>query len=102
MTLTFLSSIWIPFVVMIDPRNLTVFTWNLHLSGRSPMFASYKTLKTFLTSCMCSFKVLLVYINMLSRYAVTNMSRCLQSVVLIRAWKVAGAFVSPNSITVYL
>ena len=51
---------------------------------------------------MYFFKVLLVYINMLSRYAVTNMFRYLQSVVLIRAWKVAGAFVSPNGITVYL
>ena len=102
MALTFLLSIWIPSVVMIDPRNLIVFTWNLHLSGHSLRSAFWNALKTFLTSCMCSFKVLLVYINMLSRYAVTNMSRYLQSVVLIRAWKVAGAFVSPNGITVYL
>ena len=87
---------------MIDPRNLTVFTWNLHLSGRSLMSTFYKAFKTFLTACMCSFKVPLVFINMLSRYAVTNMSRYLQSVVLIRAWKVASAFVSPNGITLYL
>ena len=85
MALTFLLSIWILLVVMIDSRNLTVFTWNLHLSGRSLISASCKALKTFLTSCMCSFKVPLVYINMLSRYAVTNMSRYSQSVVLIRA-----------------
>ena len=102
MVLTFLSSIWIQFVVMIDPKNLTIFMWNLHLSDCSLMSAFCKALKTFLTFCMCSFKVLLVYINMSSRYAVTNMSRYLQSVVLIRAWKVAGAFVSPNGITVYL
>ena len=85
MALTFSLSIWIPLVVMIDPKNLTVFTWNLHLSGCNLMSASCKALKTFLTSCMCFFKVLLVYINMLLRYAVTNMSRYLQSVVLIRA-----------------
>ena len=85
MALTFLLSIWIPSVVMIDSRNLTVFTWNLHLSGHSLMSASCKALRTFLTACMCSFKVFLVYINMLSRDAVTNMSRYLQIVVLIRA-----------------
>ena len=84
MALTFLSSIWIPSVVMIDPRNLTVFTLYLYLSGRSLMSASCKALKTFLTSCMCFFKVSLVYINMFLRYAVTNMSRYSQSVVLIR------------------
>ena len=100
-TLILSSLICTPSTPTMYLRKATLRLQNLHFSNFSQRLNLLRHFSTVLTCLTCSSSVL-EQIRMLLRYATTKISRWALSTLLMSYWNVAGAFVSLNSITVYL
>ncbi len=82
-------------------KNFVSILWNSHLFTSIWMFALRSRCNIFLTCCTWSF-LLLLYINMSSRYAITNSFKYFMSVSFMKFWNVDDSLINSKDIIKYL
>ena len=71
---TLVVSIWMFPGMMMNPKNVTFCTWNLHFSGLILNFFCFNTFKTIFTCLTCS-SLVFEYTKMSSMYVIANLSK---------------------------
>jgi hypothetical protein len=93
--------ILISFIEMICLKKLTFFLKNLHFSDFRSRLNSLIFFSTFCIFFIWFFHVFLMYMKMLSRYAITKSSKYSYSTWLINAWKIADVLINLNDMIKY-
>ena len=73
-TFTFSKSIYIPFILIIYPRNWTSFLWNAHFSN-SNFISLLDNLSRIPLTSFRYYRYIFKYIRILSKYIITFLSR---------------------------